>query len=233
MSQLTQLKNIGESTVKKLNEAKIFTIKQLANASIEDLIKVKGIGQKSAKKWIEQARAFISRENGASLLQGKEKISSIKKGPQLISSKTGLSITKINAHELQQIHDTLNNMLSRLQALETKVHAIESRIGRNSFNLTSNYQKVRLENENALETLIIDKLQEILQDDRLGIKKIPLEKLFNSLTREYIIDIKDFSKILLRLHAQNVIQLEPGLLDDGFSIKDNYGNIFKIIRLLD
>jgi len=53
---LEELSGIGEKTVANLNEAGFKTIEDILNADIDDLMKVKGIAEKKAKKIIEQAK---------------------------------------------------------------------------------------------------------------------------------------------------------------------------------
>ncbi len=53
---LEQLSGVGEKTLQSLNEAGFKTIEDILQAKIEDLTKIKGIGEKKAKKIIGEAK---------------------------------------------------------------------------------------------------------------------------------------------------------------------------------
>ncbi|MDP3732211.1 MAG: transcription termination factor NusA [Candidatus Omnitrophota bacterium] len=53
---LTQLSGVGEKIIKGLHEAGFKSIEDILQADIKDLMQIKGIGEKKAKKIIEQAR---------------------------------------------------------------------------------------------------------------------------------------------------------------------------------
>jgi len=53
---LKQLSGVGEKTLESLHEAGFKTIEDILQADIKDLMKIKGIGEKKAKKIIEQAK---------------------------------------------------------------------------------------------------------------------------------------------------------------------------------
>lgn len=53
---LEQLSGVGEKTLASLHEAGFKTIEDILQADIKDLMKIKGIGEKKAKKIIEQAK---------------------------------------------------------------------------------------------------------------------------------------------------------------------------------
>ncbi len=54
-----QLEGIGAKISERLSDADISSVQRLANASIETLIKIEGIGQKTAETLIEKAKAFV------------------------------------------------------------------------------------------------------------------------------------------------------------------------------
>ncbi|MFH0913483.1 MAG: transcription termination factor NusA [Candidatus Omnitrophota bacterium] len=56
VSPLEQLSGIGEKTLQNLSAAGFKTIEDIAKAKVEDLIEVKGIGEKKAKKIIGEAK---------------------------------------------------------------------------------------------------------------------------------------------------------------------------------
>ncbi len=53
---LEELTGVGEKTISALKEAGFKTLQDIAKASVEELVKVKGIGEKKAKKLIEEAK---------------------------------------------------------------------------------------------------------------------------------------------------------------------------------
>jgi len=53
---LEQLSGVGEKTLQSFHEAGFKTIEDILQADIKDLMKIKGIGEKKAKKIIEQAK---------------------------------------------------------------------------------------------------------------------------------------------------------------------------------
>jgi len=54
------LEGIGSKIEEKLLHADFVTVQQLAKADIEDLVKLDGIGQKTAESLLERARAFVA-----------------------------------------------------------------------------------------------------------------------------------------------------------------------------
>lgn len=59
---LSELPGVGEKTVEALQEAGFTTVDDVRNASVEDLCKAKGVGEKKAEKIIEAAKALKSRK---------------------------------------------------------------------------------------------------------------------------------------------------------------------------
>jgi len=57
---LEQLKGVGEKILANLKESGINSIEDIAKAKLEDLTKIKGIGQKKAEKLIEEAKKLKS-----------------------------------------------------------------------------------------------------------------------------------------------------------------------------
>jgi len=55
-SGLEELEGVGEKTIDLLKEAGFSSVKNLQKASVEDLVKIKGIGEKKAEKIIEAAK---------------------------------------------------------------------------------------------------------------------------------------------------------------------------------
>lgn len=58
---LEELPGVGEKTLGNLEESGFKTIEDIAKANLEDLVKVKGIGQKKAEKLIEEAKKLLNK----------------------------------------------------------------------------------------------------------------------------------------------------------------------------
>ncbi|MEW6412838.1 MAG: transcription termination factor NusA [Candidatus Zixiibacteriota bacterium] len=55
-----QLDGVGAKMSERLADADIGSVQRLANTSIETLLKIEGLGQKSAEKLLEKAKAFVA-----------------------------------------------------------------------------------------------------------------------------------------------------------------------------
>ena len=55
-----QLDGIGAKIEERLSDADISSVQRLANASVEQLIKIEGIGNKTAETLIEKAKKFVA-----------------------------------------------------------------------------------------------------------------------------------------------------------------------------
>ena len=55
---ISELEGVGEKTLESLRMAGFETIESVQQASVEDLVKIKGIGEKKAEKIIEEAKKF-------------------------------------------------------------------------------------------------------------------------------------------------------------------------------
>jgi len=59
---IEELAGVGEKTVARLKEAGIFSVQALASQTVEQLMQIPGIGEKTAQKLVGQAQAFLSGE---------------------------------------------------------------------------------------------------------------------------------------------------------------------------
>jgi uncharacterized coiled-coil DUF342 family protein len=137
--------------------------------------------------------------------------------------KTKRTITKpIKIEESGEI-------IKRLAIIESRLNRLEQ-----NFNELKLGQVVRSEihNEAQFLEIINQKVLELSQKS-LGIQKVLLKDLFKDIKKDYDISRNMFSNFLIKLNNMNKIQLEPGTSMDDFSIQDNYGNVFKLIRILD
>ncbi|MHA1805563.1 MAG: translation initiation factor IF-2 subunit gamma [Promethearchaeota archaeon] len=81
MASLEEISGIGKKTAQILKKAGINTIEDLASASIETLLKIKGIRESTAQKYIENAKNYlkqIENEQGE-MVKPKEKVKTKKK----------------------------------------------------------------------------------------------------------------------------------------------------------
>ena len=117
-----------------------------------------------------------------------------------------------------------------------RLNIIENRLNRLERNFTELKlgQVIRSEihNEGQFLEIINHKVLELSQKS-LGIQKVLLNDLFKEIKKDYDISRDMFSDFLIKLNNNNKVQLESGTSVDDFSIKDNYGNVFKLIRILD
>ncbi len=137
--------------------------------------------------------------------------------------KTTRTVTKsIKIEESGEIIKRLDIIENRLNRLERNF--TELKLG----------QVIRSEihNEGQFLEIINQKVLELSQKS-LGIQKVLLSDLFKEIKKDYDISRNTFSNFLIKLNNINKVQLESGTSVDDFSIKDNYGNVFKLIRILD
>jgi len=117
----------------------------------------------------------------------------------------------------------------RLEMIEYRLDKLEK-----DFRETKLMQgsKSEIRNDDQFLGIITQKIQEVSQK-MLGIQKVLLKDLYEEIIKDYNISLDEFSGYLLKLNHNNKVQLEPGMSADDFFIKDNYGNVFKLIRILD
>ncbi|MFX0082581.1 MAG: hypothetical protein ACFE94_12605 [Candidatus Hodarchaeota archaeon] len=122
-----------------------------------------------------------------------------------------------------------STILKRLDSIENRLYNLEQ--GFRALKLTRTV-KSDIKSEDQLLEIVNQKIQELSQKT-LGIQKVLLRDLYEIISKDYNISIDNFSEYLIRLYNRNKIQLEAGMSSDKFSIEDNYGNVFKLIRILD
>ena len=120
-------------------------------------------------------------------------------------------------------------VIKRLDIIENRLSMLER-----NFNELKLGQVIRSEIHNEAQFLEIvnQKVLELSQKS-LGIQKVLLKDLFKEIKKDYDISRDMFSNFLIKLNNINKVQLESGTCVDDFSIQDNYGNVFKLIRILD
>ena len=213
-TRLDDIKGIGKTTLSRLKNAKIVSVEQLANMDINDLIKIKGIGKTTAEKFI----------NGAKDLLKNSKIKPSDRHKVKLTAEN--EIIKNLQNDIAQFSSRLDNFEIRLKRLETNM--IKEKESPTKLAIS----KPRIEDQNVFSQILRERVQD-LSKKRFGSKKIPIKELYDDLSKSYDINKETFSDILLNLYNKEKIQLEPGTMDNDFSIKDNFGNIYKIIRLLE
>ena len=121
------------------------------------------------------------------------------------------------------------NILKRLDLIENRLSQLEQdfrvlKLGR--------AVKSEIQSEDQLLEIVNLKVNQLSQKT-LGIQKVLLKDLYKVINKDYNLSKDNFSKYLIKLYNKNKIQLEAGMSSDKFSIKDNYGNVFKLIRIFD
>lgn len=123
-------------------------------------------------------------------------------------------------------------IISRLDQLEERILAIEKKLKIKNNLKPKKIKKSKILSTDVFSQIVNEKIRK-LSKNVLGLQKIPIKKLFDDISKEYDISKKNFSKNLLSLHNHNKVQLESGMTDNDFAIRDNYGNVFKIVELLE
>ncbi len=144
------------------------------------------------------------------------------------TGKKPLKKTKRTVAKSIKIEES-GEIIKRLDIIENRLNRLEQ-----NFNELKLGQVIRSEiyNEGQFLEIINQKVLELSQKS-LGIQKVLLSDLFKEIKKDYDISRDMFSDFLIKLNNINKVQLEPGTSVDDFSIKDNYGNVFKLIRILD
>lgn len=219
-NKLSEVDGIGPATVKKLKKANIFTADELAGYNHEELSKIEGIGIKSAKKWISSAKQLIGGARG------------IPESPQIAGKDSFRSsetlLTEIQS-AIQTIITTLGNIEQRLERVEGKMN--KSLIEKIDI-ATSNSSKAYIRSELSCFEIIKETINEMTKGSK-GIKKSSIDELYKNIIKDYTIPKEIFGEYLLMLYNDRKLQLEPGYMDDGFAIRDIYGNVFRVVRLLE
>ncbi|MFX1503909.1 MAG: hypothetical protein ACFFDH_23305, partial [Promethearchaeota archaeon] len=125
--------------------------------------------------------------------------------------------------------DSSSNILKRLDLIENRLYQLEQDLQILKFGKAS---KSEIRSEDQFLEIINRKIHELSQK-MLGIQKIAIKDLFNAINEDYNISTAIFTSYLLKLYNRNKIQLEAGMSGEDFFIEDNYGNVFKLIRILD
>jgi len=144
------------------------------------------------------------------------------------TGKKSLKKTKTSVFKPKKVGVSIT-ILKRLDLIESRLYQLEQ-----DFRVLKLGKAVKSEirSEDQLLEIVNQKVLELSQKT-LGIKKVLLKDLYKIINKDYNISKDNFSKYLIKLYNRNKIQLEAGISSDKFSIKDNYGNIFKLISIFD
>ena len=121
------------------------------------------------------------------------------------------------------------DIVNRLNLIENRLSTIEQEF--RGFKLKQG-KKPEIKSDSELLNIVTSKIQELSQK-MMGIQKVLLKDLYEEICKEYHISKDNYSKSLIRLYNSNKIQLEPGMSNTDFSVRDNFGNVFKLIRIID
>ena len=143
-----------------------------------------------------------------------------------VKSCQGKASKAIKKPKIIKTRGETREILGRLSNIENRLHSLETIL----VNLKPT--KSQIKNEDDLLGIINQKVSS-LSKHMLGMDKVYLKDLFDELNKDNYITYDKFSEYLIRLNNLNRIQLESGMSSDEFSINDSYGNVFKLIRILD
>ena len=194
---LEDINGIGPKTLKLLRSEKIDSVHKLAQMTVKELMKVKGIGESSANKFIAGAKTLLEKPLGSE--------------PTELTRSVGLNmniIEKIQS-EISNIHTKLEQINHRLKKVENKVN-----IDTDSIIEVSEDQFFRIvkTSYNTLEKkfggfVLISDLTEKIKD----IIPWPKERIH---------------KQLYSLFLSYKVELQPGKTDEGTPLMQDGKNLF-------
>ena len=183
---LEDIDGIGEKTLLLLRSANIDSVQKLAESTISDLKRIKGIGEKTAIKFIKGARALLEKPLGGVIIEKAE------------SLKIDKSIIREIQSDITNIHRKLEVFNRRLEKLEVIIGIdteLESEISEDHF-----YRILKL-SYNSLDK----KFGEFVLISDLT------EKIKNSIPWS----TERIHKNLYKLFLNYKIELQPGKRDRG------------------
>jgi RecG-like helicase len=211
--QLSDVDRIGPAAIKKLNAANIFTVEDLANHNPLDLNKIEGIGIKSALKWIANAKRLLYNVNGK----------------DVNSDEASFKPTEVS---LKEIYVDLKRFLDKINSLERRVEKLEEQLldSTNETIPAASIENPYIRNEELLYDIVREKINDMFKGKQ-KIQKVSINDLYEHIIKEYSITKEIFCEYMLMLHNRKKIQLEPGVVDEGINVRDEYGNFFTFVRL--
>jgi hypothetical protein len=219
---LSEIKGIGPSMIKTLNQAKIYTIEELANQSPKELCLIDGIGLKSAAKWIAEANLLLTGKEGWEVREESS-----------FFSKNNLVTT------LENLRSDLDSTIKHIEAIEQRLDDIEQirlKTSKESIDskklLGSLPDHPFIRNENLLYEVICKKIEGITEK-WLGVREVSITDLYQQIVKDYSITKEIFAEYLLMLFRKKKIQLASSLTESGFYIRDHDEQIYHIVRILD
>ena len=219
---LDEIKGIGPSMIKTLNQAKIHTIEELANQSPKELCLIDGIGLKSAAKWIAEANLLLAGNDGWEISEESS-----------VFPKNNIVTT------LDNLRSDFNSITKRIEVIEQRLDNIEQISLKNS-KKSINSKKLLgslpdhpfIRNENLLYEVISEKIEEITEK-WLGVREVSITDLYQHIVKDYSITKEIFAEYLLMLFRKRKIKLTPSLTENGFSIRDHDKQIYHVVRIID
>ncbi len=197
-SNLTEIKGIGDSILKKLKKANIKNLDDLAKSTIDYLTKIDGVGEKSAKKWIFAAKEFLNSHGISKKIKVKDYALEQKvETKAMVFSEEIYSIQS----EIKKIHNRIDNMDYRLKNIE------------NNFYKSKNIEKSipKITEEHFLRTLrvVYDSLEKKIENF------VPISALTEKL-KEYIPwSTEKIHSEIYKLFMNYKVDLQPGKRFDG------------------
>jgi hypothetical protein len=236
--ELTQIKGIGPSMVKKLNAAKIHTLEDLARQSTEELCMIDGVGSKTAQTWISKANQLLWGDEckAQSPIMSQVKQQQADCGTQTNTFQLPEPLVKAIDSVLKKIESNIDKIFLRMENIEQRLESIEKSKVRTSIKgkklISSILDHPFIRNGDMLLDVMKEKMEQMVTKSP-NIQNVFIADLYNQIIKDYSITREIFSEYLLMLSHTKKIQLEPGRTDRGFAVRDSNGNAYKIVKILE
>ena len=233
--------------LKKLENAGIHTLEDLASRTSEQLCKIDGVGAKTAENWLFEANQLLekdqvragegtgsrARDRGQEQDQKPKKQESKSESEDLgvsqeLMSALGSIVEKLET-DIEKIFERIADIEQKIEKLETS-KPVKLTGGKKLITSMLNHPFIR--NEDTLLDIMREKIEE-LKAHSPSLQNIFIADLYRQIIKEYSITREIFSEYLLMLYRGGKIELEPGRTEKGFSIRDVEGNVYKIVKIIE
>ncbi|MHA1755160.1 MAG: helix-hairpin-helix domain-containing protein [Promethearchaeota archaeon] len=188
---LDDIDGIGKKTILNLKEANIDSVEKLANSSINDLKKIKGIGEKSAKKFINNAKNLLSHASNTVMEQK--------------------SYLKIDDSLIRGFQSNLMNINKELESLKYRLNVIEQKIG------VEYRQESEVSEEHFFRKL---KLSYNSLEKKIG-GFVLISDLTEKIKNFIPLSTEEIHKKLYSLFLNYKVELQPGKSDQGVPLEQD------------
>jgi len=235
---LTQIKGIGPSMVKRLNATNIYTLENLAKQSTEELCMIDGVGSKTAQNWISEANQLLGDVEYQTQTPIPNQNQTQEVDCEVENNNTELPEALMKAMDsvIEKLESNIDKIFQRMEIIEQRLESIEKSKVRTSVNgkklISSILNHPFIRNGDMLLDIMKEKMEEMVTKSP-NIQNVFIADLYRQIIKDYSITREIFTEYLLMLFHSNKIQLEPGRTDRGFTVRDGNGNTFKIVRILE